>query len=139
MENRKTAMQELLDNLESIDIKVPIGVKQIFLEKEKEQIKDAFYSGYEDRDKFKHSDDYYDKMYERNDWQGIQFLGEVDGVKIYYDSYHPDQTLTVELNKDKTEMVYIIGPYDDITVFDGIKKNIIVSEKPTTLEKTIKI
>jgi hypothetical protein len=36
-------------------------------------------------------------------------------------------------------MVYIIGPYDDIEIFDGIKKNIIVSEKLTTLEKTIKI
>jgi len=54
-------------------------------------------------------------------------------------SYHPDQTLTVELNKDKTEMVYIISPYDDIEIFDGIKKNIIISEKPTTLEKIIKI
>ena len=32
-------------------------------QKEKEQITDAFYSGYEDRDLFKHSDDYYDKMY----------------------------------------------------------------------------
>ena len=41
MENRKTAMQELFDNLEEIDIKVPIGVKQIFLKKEKEQIMDA--------------------------------------------------------------------------------------------------
>ena len=139
MENRKTAMQELLDNLESIDIKVPIGVKQIFLEKEKEQIADTFYSGYEDRDLFQHGHDYYDKMYERNGWQGIIFLGEVDDVKIYYDSYHPEQTLTVELNADKTEMVYIIGPYDDIEIFDGIKKNIIVSEKPTKLEKTIKI
>jgi hypothetical protein len=73
------------------------------------------------------------------DWQGIQLIGEVDGVKIYYDSYHPDQTLTVELNKDKTEMVYITGPYDDITVFDGIRKNLIISEKPATLEKTIKL
>jgi hypothetical protein len=36
MENKKTAMQELFDNLE-----VPIGVKQIFLKKEKEQIIDA--------------------------------------------------------------------------------------------------
>jgi glycosylphosphatidylinositol transamidase (GPIT) subunit GPI8 len=45
MENRKTAMQELFDNLEAIDIKVPIGVKQIFLEKEKEQIKDAYKEG----------------------------------------------------------------------------------------------
>jgi len=136
MDNRKTAMQELLDNLESIDIIVPNGVKQIFLKKEKEQIVETFYSGYEDRDLFKHGDDYYNKMYERNGWQGILFLGEVDGVKIYYDSYHPEQTLTVELNDDKTEMVYIISPYDDITIFDGIRKNIIVSEKPTNMINT---
>jgi hypothetical protein len=135
MENRKTSMQELFDNLEAIDIKVPIGVKQIFLEKEREQISDAFYSGYEDRDLFQHGHDYYNKMYEWNDWEGVQYLGEVDGVKIYYDSYHPDQTLTVELNKDKTEMVYIISPYDDITVFEGIRKNIIVSEKPINMIK----
>ena len=135
MENRKTSMQELFDNLEAIDIKVPIGVKQIFLEKEKEQIAETFYSGHEDRDLFKHGDDYYNKMYERNGWQGIQFLGEIDDVKIYYDSYHPDQTLTVELNEDKTEMVYIISPYDDITVFEGIRKNIIVSDKPTNMIK----
>lgn len=133
MENRQSAMQELFNNLESIDIKVPIGVKKIFLDKEKEQIKDAFYSGYEDMDKFRHSDDYYDKMYERNGWQGILYLGEVDNVKIYYDSYHPDQQLTVELNEDKTEMVYIISPYDDITVFEGIRKNVIVSDKPTNM------
>jgi len=136
MENRKTSMQELFDNLQAIDIAVPIGVKQIFLEKE--QIADAFYSGYEDRDLFKHGDDYYNKIYERNGWQGILYLGEVDGVKIYYDSYHPDQTLTIELNKDKTEMIYIISPYDDISVFDGIKKNIIVSEKTTNMIKEIK-
>jgi glycosylphosphatidylinositol transamidase (GPIT) subunit GPI8 len=40
MENRKTAMQELFDNLQAIDITVPIGVKEIFLEKEKRQIID---------------------------------------------------------------------------------------------------
>jgi hypothetical protein len=80
-----------------------------------------------------------DLVYPYKDWDGIVNLGEVDGVKIYYDSYHPDQTLTVELNKDKTEMVYIISPYDDITVFDGIRKNLIVSEKPITLEKIIKL
>ena len=56
-------MQELFDNLEAIDISVPIGVKQIFLDKEKEQIADTFYSGYEDRDLFQHGYDYYDKMY----------------------------------------------------------------------------
>jgi hypothetical protein len=137
MENRQSAMQELFNNLESIDITVPIGVKKIFLEKEKGQIADAFYSGYEDRDLFQHGHDFYNKMYERNNWQGILFLGEVDNVKIYYDSYHPDQTLTVELNADKTEMVYIIGPYDDIAVFEGIKKNIILAKEPTNMVKYI--
>ena len=43
MENRKTAMQELFDNLEAIDITVPTGIKQIFLEKEKQQIMNAVY------------------------------------------------------------------------------------------------
>ena len=90
----------------------------------------------------------FDKKYDLNgpefikpdkSWEGIIKLGEVDGVNIFYDQYHPDQSLTVELNKDKTEMVYIISPYDDITVFEGIKKNIIVSEKPTTLERKIKL
>jgi hypothetical protein len=148
MANRQTAMKKLLAQLKDERANIPMDIEWVrcyqaiemviqntYLPIEKEQIKEAFYSGYEDRDKFKHSDDYYDKMYERNDWQGILFLGEVDGVKIYYDSYHPDQTLSVELNKDKTEMVYIIGPYDDISVFDGIKKNIIVSEKPTNMIK----
>jgi len=37
MINNMTAMQELFDNLEAIDIAVPTGVKQIFLEKEKQQ------------------------------------------------------------------------------------------------------
>lgn len=71
--------------------------------------------------------------------EGIIKLGEVDGVNIFYDPYHPDQTLTVQLNKDKTEMLYIIGPYDDIAIFEGIKKNIIVSQKPSTLQKEIKL
>ena len=34
-------MQVLFDNLQAIDITVPIGVKEIFLKKEKQQIKDA--------------------------------------------------------------------------------------------------
>ena len=63
MENKKTSMQELFNNLESIDIKVPIGVKKVFLDKEEEQIADAFYSGYEDRDLFQHGHDYYNKTY----------------------------------------------------------------------------
>jgi len=72
-------------------------------------------------------------------WEGIVKLGVVDGVDIFYDSYHPDQILTVELNKNKTEMIYIISPYDDITIFEGIKKNLIISGKPTTLERKIKL
>ena len=43
-----------------------------------------------------------DLVYPYKDWDGIVNLGEVDGVTIYYDMYHPDQTLTVELNKDNT-------------------------------------
>ena len=133
----KTAVGWLIEQIDNKDMgEIPMWIYDFCYdakEMEKEQIKDAFYSGYEDSDKFKHSDDYYDKMYERDGWQGILYIGEVDGVKIYYDSYHPDQTLTVELNKDKTEMVYIISPYDDITIFEGIKKNIIVSEKPTNM------
>ena len=35
-------MQMLIDNLESIDIKVPNGVKLIFIEKEKQQIINAW-------------------------------------------------------------------------------------------------
>ena len=128
-------MQELFDNLKNMDINLPSGFKKTFLEKEKEQITEAFYSGYEDRDLFKHGDDYYDKMYDRSEWLGILYLGEVDSVGIYYDSYHPEMTLTVELNDDKTEMV-CISPYDDITVFDGIRKNIIISEKPTNMINT---
>jgi hypothetical protein len=142
MESKKTAIDWLIEQLTpsiSLQQKYIDDLKKQAKHIEKEQIADAFYSGHEDKDLFKHGHDYYDQMYERNGWQGILYLGEVDGVKIYYDSYHPDQTLTVELNDDKTEMVYIISPYDDITVFEGIRKNIIVSEKPTTLEKKIKI
>jgi hypothetical protein len=65
MKNRKTAMQKLFDNLESIDIKVPIGVKQIFLNKEEEQIIDAHNQGYADgyRDNGNESIDYYNETY----------------------------------------------------------------------------
>jgi hypothetical protein len=75
----------------------------------------------------------FDKKYDLNGpevvkpdrkWNGIVRLGEVDGVDIFYDQYHPDQTLTVELNKDKTEMIYIIGPYDDIAIYEGIRKKL---------------
>ena len=58
-------------------------------------------------------------------WEGIIKLGEVDGVSIFYDSFHPDQKLTVELNEDKTEVIYIIGPYNDISIFEGVKRNLL--------------
>ena len=62
MENRKTAMQELFDNLESIDITIPIGVKKIFLEKEKEQIIDAYKYGNQSDVYFK-PEQYYNNEY----------------------------------------------------------------------------
>ena len=43
-------MQELIDNLESIDINIPNGVKLIFLEKEKEQMKNMYLKGIENYD-----------------------------------------------------------------------------------------
>ena len=66
MENKKqTAVDWLIEQLTpsiSLQQKHIDDLKTQAKEMEKEQIKDAFYSGYEDRDKFKHSDDYYDKM-----------------------------------------------------------------------------
>ena len=67
MENRKTAMQELFDNLESIDVKVPIGVKEIFLEKEKEQIIQAYYqNGWNDNDNEHNAEQYYNETYKQD-------------------------------------------------------------------------
>lgn len=42
---QQTAMQKLLTNLESIDIKIPQGIKDIYLQMEKEHIVEAFYEG----------------------------------------------------------------------------------------------
>ena len=55
-------MQELFDNLESIDVKVPTGVKQIFLEKEKEQII-KFANDYLDDDEDFTAEQYYNNAY----------------------------------------------------------------------------
>ena len=73
MESKHTAVEWLEQEFIALQ---NYGINELGLfakakEMEKEQIKEAFYSGYEDRDLFQHSDDYYDKMYERNDWQGI--------------------------------------------------------------------
>ncbi len=40
---QRTAMQTLFTNLESIDIKVPQGIKDVYLQIEKEQIMKAVY------------------------------------------------------------------------------------------------
>jgi hypothetical protein len=39
----KTGMQELIERLEDEDINVPYLIKSVYLEKEKEQIIDAYY------------------------------------------------------------------------------------------------
>lgn len=73
----KTAMQELLEFCEYRQTKSPDTCKSTWnmviskikddglVEKEKEQIKEAFYSGYEDRSLFEHSDDYYEKRFKK--------------------------------------------------------------------------
>ena len=71
MENKKTSMQELFDNLESIDIKVPIGVKKVFLNKEKVMIIDAYKEGCFDNildektDKVR-AEDYYNETFKKD-------------------------------------------------------------------------
>ena len=65
MQLNKTAMQELIDNLESIDINVPNGVKLIFIEKEKEQIIQAFLNGKVNHSK-DWSEEYYNQTYNQN-------------------------------------------------------------------------
>jgi hypothetical protein len=52
VENRKTAMQELFDNLEAIDIIIPNGVKKIFLEKDKDQMRKTYSQGWTTRERF---------------------------------------------------------------------------------------
>lgn len=68
MKKKQTAVDWL--ESEFIKLEQTIGVHGIMYElieqaKEmgREQIADAFYSGYEDRDLFQHGHDYYDKMY----------------------------------------------------------------------------
>ena len=63
----------------------------------------------------------------------IMKLGEVDGVEIYYDHYHPDQTLTVDWDAERGIMNKIIGPYDDIAIYEGIKRTIRVASEPTNM------
>jgi hypothetical protein len=77
---KKTVIQELIDEIvehltydddltdESRNTLEAIRLRCLGkLTKEKEQIKDAYYSGtqheYNDSESFKHSDDYYEKMY----------------------------------------------------------------------------
>jgi hypothetical protein len=61
---KQTAMQELFDNLEAIDITIPIGVKEIFLEKEKEQII-KFANDYLDDDEDFTVEQYYEENYKK--------------------------------------------------------------------------
>ena len=63
---------------------------------------------------------YFSKIIEK----GINKIGEVDGVSIYQDEYHPDKTLSIQFENGGTEIKYIISKYDDISIFENIKKQI---------------
>lgn len=60
---QQTAMQKLLTNLEGIDIKVPQGIKDIYLQMEKEQIVKAYSNGSNDRLKNRINEQYYNETY----------------------------------------------------------------------------
>lgn len=73
MENNKTSMQELFDNLQAINISIPNGVKKIFLEKEKEQVIEAFNRGmlnsvdWFDDGIIEEAEQYYKETYKNNE------------------------------------------------------------------------
>lgn len=69
--------------------------------------------------------------------EGIVKLGVIDDVDIYYDKHHPDQSLTVDYDEKNGIMKYIIGPYDDISVYDGIKKTVRISGTPSNMIKEL--
>ena len=69
---QQTAMQKLFTNLENIDIKVPQGIKDIYLQVEKEQIEIAFSKSYliglaevNYDDVNKAAEQYYNKTYKK--------------------------------------------------------------------------
>ena len=47
---QQTAMQKLFTNLESIDIKVPQGIKDVYLQMENEQLKEMYLNGIQNYD-----------------------------------------------------------------------------------------
>ena len=59
----KTAMQELM---EWLDDSIPVSIKEKYIEKEKEQIIDAFEIGYKDGHYTK-SNDFYNNLYNQNE------------------------------------------------------------------------
>jgi predicted Zn-dependent peptidase len=59
----KTAMQELM---EWLDDSIPVPIKEKYIEKEKEQIIDAFEIGYKDGHYTK-SNDFYNNLYNQNE------------------------------------------------------------------------
>jgi hypothetical protein len=64
---QQTAMQKLFTNLESIGVKVPQGIKDIYLQMEKEQTIKAFKFSLENACKFIEDDaaHYYYKTYKK--------------------------------------------------------------------------
>ena len=66
----KTVMQELIERLEEEDINVPFLIKSVYLEKEKEQIINAYnqadLEGYFQKTYPKYAEEYYNKTYNQN-------------------------------------------------------------------------
>ena len=60
-----TAMQTLFTNLESIDIKVPQGIKDVYLQMEKEQIIKSFNEGTFYSDEKINAEQYYNETYSK--------------------------------------------------------------------------
>ena len=62
----KTAMQELIEKIELNDYWIPNHIKNELLEKEKEQIMQAFQVGIDEDNNFYVAEEYYNKTYNQN-------------------------------------------------------------------------
>jgi hypothetical protein len=62
----KTAMQELIERLEDEGIDVPFLIKSVYLEKEKEQVVDAFNEGIDEMAFATSGINYYNQTYNQN-------------------------------------------------------------------------
>lgn len=64
---KQTAVQQLIYDLKNIDMSIFNEHHcQKYLDLEKQQIENAYYSGYENNDLFKHSTDYYEQTFKKD-------------------------------------------------------------------------